>query len=60
MVAPGGRARDDDLLGVTDAIIARSSKTALKKIYNGLRKIAERNVAQAVPAVGRLIDKYMR
>ena len=50
----------DDLLGVTDAIIERSRKGALKKIYNGMRKVAERNVAQAVPAVGRLIDKYMR
>ncbi len=50
----------NDLLGVTDAIMARTNKTTLKKIYNGMRKVAERNVAQAVPAVGRLIDKYMR
>lgn len=50
----------NDLLGVTDAIIARSSKTALKKIYAGMRKVAERNVAQAIPAVGRLVDRYMR
>ena len=50
----------NDLLGITDAIIAKSKKVALAKIYHGLRKIAERNVAQAVPAIGRLIDKYMR
>lgn len=50
----------DDLLGITDAIINKSDKSALKKIYQGLRKVAERNVAQAVPAVARLIEKYMR
>jgi hypothetical protein len=50
----------NDLLGITDAIIDKSDKTALKKIYHGLRKVAERNVAQAVPAIGRLVDKYMR
>jgi hypothetical protein len=50
----------NDLLGVTDAIIDRSDKRALQKIYRGLRKIAERNVAQAVPAVSRLVDRYMR
>ena len=50
----------DDLLGITDAIIAKSDKAALKKIYQGLRKVAERNVAQAVPGIGRLIEKYMR
>ncbi len=50
----------NDLLGITDAIIEQSSKTALKKIYHGLRKVAEKNVIQAVPATGRLVDKYMR
>ena len=50
----------NDLLGITDAIINKSDKTALKKIYHGLRKVAERNVAQAVPAIGRLVEKYMR
>jgi hypothetical protein len=50
----------NDLLGITDAIINKSDKAALKKIYGGLRKIAERNVAQAVPAISRLIDKHMR
>jgi hypothetical protein len=50
----------NDLLGITDAIIAKSQKKALAKIYHGLRKVAERNVAQAVPAIGRLVDKYMR
>lgn len=48
----------DQLLGVTDDIIARSDKTAIKKIYNGLRGVAEKNVAAAVPAVGKLVMKY--
>lgn len=48
----------DQLLGITDDIMNRSSKTALKKIYNGLRGIAEKNVAAAVPAVGKLVMKY--
>ena len=49
----------DDMLGVTDAIIHRSNKTALKKIYQGMRKIAEKNVAQAVPGVARLVVKHV-
>ena len=57
---PRDTAIADDLLGVTDNIMAKSDKAALKKIYNGLRKVAERNVAQAVPAVARLVDKHMR
>jgi hypothetical protein len=50
----------DDLLKVTDDIMARSGKTALKKIYNGLRKVAKKNVAQAIPATARLVEKHMR
>ncbi len=50
----------DDLLKVTDSIMNKSEKTALKKIYSGLRKIAEKNVAQAVPAIARLVEKHMR
>ncbi|MBN2343354.1 MAG: hypothetical protein JXX29_20785 [Deltaproteobacteria bacterium] len=48
----------DQLLGVTDNIINRSDKNAIKKIYSGLRGIAEKNVAAAVPAVGKLVMKY--
>ncbi|MCP4599927.1 MAG: hypothetical protein GY847_05205 [Proteobacteria bacterium] len=49
----------DDMLGVTDSIMEQSNKTALKKIYNGMRGVAQRNVAQAVPGVARLIVKYV-
>ena len=45
----------DDLLGVTDDIMARSDKGALKKIYSGLRPVAQKNVAEAVPGVGALV-----
>lgn len=49
----------DDLLKVTDGIMERSSKTAIKKIYKGLRTVAQRNVAEAVPAIGRLSVKHV-
>jgi Family of unknown function (DUF6918) len=49
----------DAMLGVTDDIMRRSDKKALKKIYNGMRNIAQKNVAVAVPAVARLVSKYV-
>jgi len=49
----------EDLLGVTDRMMERSKKTAIKKIYSGLRGAAKRNVAEAVPAVGRLVIKHV-
>jgi len=48
----------DDLLTVTDDLMNRSNKKAIKKIYKGLRKVAQRNVAEAIPAVGKLVVKY--
>jgi len=49
----------DDLLKITDDIMNRSNKTAIKKIYAGMRKVAQRNVAEAVPGIGRLVSKHM-
>ena len=49
----------DDLLTVTDNLMERSNKVAIKKVYNSLRKVAERNVAEAVPEVSKLIMKHM-
>ncbi len=49
----------DDLLKVTDDIMDRSDKKAIKKIYGGLRKTAQRNVAEAIPAIGRLVMKHL-
>jgi hypothetical protein len=50
----------DDLLGITDRIMDRSSKAALKAIYKKLRPVGQRNVAEAVPGIGRLIASHMR
>lgn len=50
----------NNLLGVTDNMINKSNKNAIKKIYKGLRGIAEKNVAVAVPAVGKLVMKYAK
>jgi len=49
----------DDLLKITDDIIARSDKRVIQKIYGGLRGAAQRNVADAVPAVGRLVLRHL-
>jgi hypothetical protein len=49
----------DDLLKVTDDIIARSDKRVIRKIYDSLRGTAQRNVAEAVPAVGRLVLRHL-
>ena len=48
----------DDLLGITDDIMNRTSKIALQKIYKGLRGVAQKNVSVAVPAVARLVMKH--
>ena len=49
----------DDLLKITDGMMDRSNKNAIKKIYKGLRNVAQRNVAEAVPAIGRLSIKHV-
>jgi hypothetical protein len=49
----------EDLLGVTDRMMERSTKTAIKKIYKSLRGVAKRNVSDAIPAVGRLVVKHV-
>lgn len=58
-----GKRRDvkmaDDLLKVTDDIMDRSDKKAMVKIYRGLRGTAQKNVAEAVPAIGRLVMKHL-
>ena len=47
----------NDLLRITDDIMNRSSKAVIRKIYMGLRTVAERNVAQAVPGIGRMVAR---
>lgn len=48
----------EDLLSITDARAERSSKQALKSTYGKLRGQAKRHVREALPGVGRLIDRH--
>ena len=48
----------DDLLSITDARAERSDKQVLKSTYSKLRGQAEKHVRQALPGVGRLIDRH--
>ena len=49
----------DALLEVTDERRNRTSHAALGKAYDKLRPIAKSNVEQAVPRLGRLVQKYL-
>lgn len=48
----------DALLKVTDVRAERSSSETLKSAYGKLRPHGERNVQEALPQLGRLIDKH--
>ena len=48
----------DALLAISDERAARSSNPSLKKTYEKLRPTGKKHVEQAVPRVGRLIQKY--
>ncbi len=48
----------NDLLSITDARAERSDKQVLKSTYSKLRGQAEKHVRQALPGVGRLIDRH--
>jgi hypothetical protein len=50
----------DALLGVTDARAKASSKESLKKVYDKLRPNAKKNVIEALPRLGRVIEKHAR
>ncbi len=47
------------LLGITDTIIDGTDKVAVRKMYGGMRKIAKKNVEEAVPGIARLVIKYV-
>jgi hypothetical protein len=49
----------EDLLKITDGIIDQSDKKVIKKIYSGLRSVASKHVAEAVPNIGRLVEKHV-
>ena len=57
-------ARDDEvadaLLGVTDERIEASSRQALKKVYSTMRPSAKKNVVEALPRLGDLVQKHSK
>jgi hypothetical protein len=48
----------DALLSITDAKAARAKSGVAKSAYEKLRGSAKKNVEQAVPRLGRLVEKY--
>ena len=49
----------EDLLSVTDSRAARTSHTTAKKMYGRMRDGAKKNVVEAIPALGRMIEKHL-
>ncbi|HEX7837081.1 MAG TPA: hypothetical protein VF469_06430 [Kofleriaceae bacterium] len=49
----------EDLLSVTDARAERTSHTTARKMYGRMRDGAKRNVVEAIPALGKMIEKYL-
>lgn len=47
------------LLGVTDERARRSTHPTLTKAYQRLRPMAEKQVAQSVPGLSRLVEKHL-
>lgn len=48
----------NDLLSITDKKAERAENRVLKSTYKKLRGQAEKHVRQALPGVGRLIDRH--
>lgn len=48
----------DALLSVTDARADKSSRDSIKKVYSKLRPNGKKNVEEALPRLGKLIDKH--
>lgn len=49
----------DALLSVTDARAETSSRDSIKKVYGKLRPNGKKNVEEALPRLGQLIDKHV-
>ena len=49
----------EDLLSVTDARAERTSHTTAKKMYGRMRDGAKKNVIEAIPTLGQLIEKHL-
>lgn len=56
----GGRAGEvaDALLAITDARVRQAEPGPMRSTYEKLRPAARRNVEEAVPGIGRLIDRH--
>ncbi|MFO0593051.1 MAG: hypothetical protein U0441_36250 [Polyangiaceae bacterium] len=50
----------DALLAVTDARAKKSDKGMVKSTYEKLRGSAKKNVEEAVPRLGRLLEKHLK
>ena len=48
----------DALLGITDERAQRSSNSTLRKAYEKLRPQGKKHVGEAMPRLGRLIEKH--
>jgi hypothetical protein len=48
----------DALLGVTDARAERSASDAIKKVYGKLRPSGRKNVEEALPRLGALVERH--
>ncbi|MDP8930228.1 MAG: hypothetical protein M3O70_17085 [Actinomycetota bacterium] len=48
----------DALLSVTDARAERSSRESIKKVYDKLRPSGKKNVEEALPRLGAVIQKH--
>jgi hypothetical protein len=49
----------EDLLAVTDARAEKTSKATAKKLYLKMRDSAKRNVVEALPELGRMLDRHL-
>ena len=50
----------DDLLSVTDGRAETTKHRTAKKAYEKIRPSAKRNVVEAVPKLGRVVEGYLR
>ncbi len=49
-----------DFLKIADKIVASVEKGGIKTIYKSMRKHAEKNVIEAVPGIGLMVEKSMK
>ena len=49
----------EDLLAVTDARAAKTSKATAKKLYGKLRSSAKENVVEALPELARMLERRL-